>query len=151
MKFSELAIGDLFTTYEVYLNLNSFYEKTDLGSASITIHGNEIRVPFSQDTIVYPISMKESDKQESKSITDFQQSGNVNHPSHYGGADNPYEAIKIIDALGLTKGFCLGSAIKYIVREGSKQDNPAVQDLQKAAWYINYYIDYLNKKEGASQ
>lgn len=56
MKFSELSIGDIFTTYEVYLNLNTFYEKTDFGSASITIHGNEIRVPFSQDTIVYPIS-----------------------------------------------------------------------------------------------
>lgn len=22
----------------------------------------------------------------------------VNHPSHYGGADNPYEAIKVIEA-----------------------------------------------------
>src|SRR5688572_19547827 len=24
---------------------------------------------------------------------------NVDHPAHYGGADNPYEAIKIIEAL----------------------------------------------------
>lgn len=25
----------------------------------------------------------------------------VNHPSHYGGADNTYEAIKVIEAWGL--------------------------------------------------
>ena len=71
----------------------------------------------------------------------------VNHPSHYGGADNPYEAIKIIKALGLLKGFCLGNTIKYIVREGSKEDNPAVQDLKKAAWYLDYYINDLKKQK----
>lgn len=151
MKFSELAIGDLFV-YKDPFDAQNICKKIDSNNATFTIrNGAKFRAPFSQDAIVYPISMKESDKQESKSITDFQQSSNVNHPSYYGGVDNPYEAIKIIDALGLTKGFCLGSAIKYLVREGSKQDNPAVQDLQKAAWYLNYYIDYLNKKEGASQ
>lgn len=25
----------------------------------------------------------------------------VNHPAHYGGADNPYEAIKVIEAWAL--------------------------------------------------
>ena len=35
----------------------------------------------------------------------------VEHPAHYGGADNPYEAIKVIEAWGL--GFCLGNTIKY--------------------------------------
>lgn len=30
----------------------------------------------------------------------------VDHPAHYGGKDNPYEAIKVIEAWGL--GFCLG-------------------------------------------
>lgn len=144
MKFSELAIGDLFTYNELFWKSKTYCKKIDSDNATITIHGAEILMPISQDTIVYPISMKESD-------TDCQQSSNVNHPSYYGGVDNPYEAIKIIDALGLTKGFCLGSAIKYLVREGSKQDNPAVQDLQKAAWYLNYYIDSLNKKEGASK
>jgi hypothetical protein len=44
----------------------------------------------------------------------------VNHPSHYGGADNPYEAIKVIEAWSL--GFCLGNAIKYISRAGKKAD-----------------------------
>ena len=34
----------------------------------------------------------------------------VNNPSHYGGADNPYEAIKVIDAWDLN--FNLGNTIK---------------------------------------
>lgn len=38
----------------------------------------------------------------------------VDHPKHYGGESNAYEAIKVIDAWGL--GFCLGNAIKYICR-----------------------------------
>jgi len=25
----------------------------------------------------------------------------INHPQHYGGANNPYEAIKVIEAWGL--------------------------------------------------
>ena len=42
----------------------------------------------------------------------------VDHPPHYGGQSNPYEAIKIIEAHGL--GFHLGNAIKYILRAGRK-------------------------------
>ena len=40
----------------------------------------------------------------------------VNHPSHYGGEDNPYEAIKVIDAWDLDKDFYLGNAVKYLSR-----------------------------------
>lgn len=42
----------------------------------------------------------------------------VNHPAHYGGAGNPYEAIKVIEAWEL--GFCLGNTVKYISRAGKK-------------------------------
>ena len=45
----------------------------------------------------------------------------VNHPSHYGGKDNPYEAIKVIDAWNLD--FCLGNVVKYISRAGKKGNN----------------------------
>jgi phosphatidylserine/phosphatidylglycerophosphate/cardiolipin synthase-like enzyme len=65
----------------------------------------------------------------------------VNHPPHYGGADNPYEAIKVIEAWGL--GFCLGNAVKYISRAGKKTD-PALQDLKKARWYIDREIQLLD-------
>ena len=38
----------------------------------------------------------------------------VNHPNHYGGKDNPYEAIKVIENWKLN--FNLGNAIKYLAR-----------------------------------
>jgi len=63
----------------------------------------------------------------------------VEHPAHYGGEDNPYEAIKVIEAWGV--GFNLGNAIKYISRVGKKLDT--LEDLKKASWYINREINKL--------
>ena len=57
----------------------------------------------------------------------------VDHPEHYGGGDNPYEAIKVIEAWDL--GFSLGNAVKYIARAGKKKDRR--EDLEKALWYLN--------------
>ena len=62
---------------------------------------------------------------------------NVNHPAYYKGKDNPYEAIKVIDAWHL--GFCLGNALKYIARAGYKEDR--IEDLKKAIWYLQHEID----------
>lgn len=60
----------------------------------------------------------------------------VDHPSHYGGKDNPYEAIKVIEAWNL--GFNLGNTVKYISRAGKK--DALVQDLEKAKWYLEREI-----------
>lgn len=65
----------------------------------------------------------------------------VNHPDHYGGKDNTYEAIKVIEAWEL--GFCLGNVIKYISRAGKKDD--ILQDLKKAKWYLDREIKKLEK------
>ncbi len=66
----------------------------------------------------------------------------VDHPNHYGGEDNPYEAIKVIEAWGL--GFNLGNSVKYISRAGKKLD--ILEDLQKASWYINREINKLKNE-----
>jgi hypothetical protein len=58
----------------------------------------------------------------------------INHPNHYGGAENQYEVIKIIEALNLD--FHTGNAIKYIIRAGKKDPTKELEDLRKAAWYI---------------
>lgn len=68
----------------------------------------------------------------------------VNHPAHYGGAENPYEAIKVIEAWGLN--FNLGNTVKYISRAGKK--DALLQDLKKAAWYLNREITNLEKQGG---
>jgi hypothetical protein len=56
------------------------------------------------------------------------------HPAHYGGKDNPYEAIKVIEAWGAT--FCGGNALKYIARAGKKSGESTLDDLKKAKWYL---------------
>jgi len=66
----------------------------------------------------------------------------VNHPSHYGGKDNLYEAIKVIEAWEL--GFHLGNVAKYISRAGKKHKS-SVEDLRKARWYLDRYIELLEK------
>ena len=71
----------------------------------------------------------------------------VNHPDHY--HPGTYEAINVIEAWDLN--FSLGSAIKYISRCGLKPDaelskkEKALEDLRKAAWYVNREIERLSK------
>lgn len=70
-------------------------------------------------------------------------SNQVEHPEHYGGVDNPYEAIKVIEAWDLN--FNLGNTVKYVARFGKKQnkENDLVQDLKKAKWYLEREIKKL--------
>lgn len=69
----------------------------------------------------------------------------VDHPQHYGGAENPYEAIKVIEAWSL--GFCLGNAVKYISRAGKKDTAAEVEDLKKARWYLDREISHMESKK----
>ena len=68
----------------------------------------------------------------------------VDHPSHYGGKDNDYEAIKVIDAWDL--GFSLGNTVKYISRAGRKDATKEIEDLKKALFYLEHHIKTLEKK-----
>lgn len=63
---------------------------------------------------------------------------NIDHPAYYGGEENPYEAIKVIEAWDL--GFNLGNTAKYISRAGKKDAKATLQDLKKAAWYLDREI-----------
>ena len=60
----------------------------------------------------------------------------INHPQHYGGSENIYEAIKVIEAWNLD--FCLGNVVKYIARAGKKENE--IEDLLKAKWYLDRKI-----------
>lgn len=71
------------------------------------------------------------------------QKEQVNNPQHYGGKDNPYEAIKVIHAWDL--GFDLGNTVKYIARAGKKDNNSEIQDLEKAMWYLKSRIEMLKR------
>ena len=66
----------------------------------------------------------------------------INHSQHYGGIDNPFELIKVIEHYELN--FMLGNSIKYILRAGKKDDK--IQDLEKALFYLQREITNLKKK-----
>src|SRR3954467_5704263 len=64
----------------------------------------------------------------------------VDHPSHYGGEDSPYEVIKVLEAWGLTEDAYLFNAVKYIARAGKKGEGKAVEDMKQARWYLGRKI-----------
>ena len=66
----------------------------------------------------------------------------INHPPHYGG-DTAYEAIKVIEAWGVdVAAFCVGNTLKYICRAGKKDKAKEIEDLEKAAWYLDRAIKF---------
>jgi len=70
---------------------------------------------------------------------------NVDHPDYYGGRDNPYEAIKVIEATEMD--FHLGNTMKYIMRAGKKDKAKTIEDLKKASWYLQRRIELLEAEE----
>lgn len=67
----------------------------------------------------------------------------VNRPSHY--TDGKIEVIDFIEDKKL--GFHLGNAVKYIAQAGKKDPTKKVEDLRKAAWYIQRELDRLTKED----
>lgn len=65
----------------------------------------------------------------------------INHPAHY-----TYGSIEVIDVIGgLNLPYHLGNAVKYIARDGHKDPAKTTEDLRKAVWYLNRYINLLEK------
>lgn len=64
-------------------------------------------------------------------------SGDNINPRHYRCHPSGIECIQITEHMP----FCLGNAVKYIFRCGEKGD--AIEDLRKAAWYIDREIKRL--------
>lgn len=68
----------------------------------------------------------------------------VNHPNHYGG-DTTYECIKVAEAWGFDKDAYLFQVLKYICRNGKKDPKKAIEDLEKAAFYLERKIANMRK------
>lgn len=71
---------------------------------------------------------------------------NVNHPKHYSNKPDGIETIKIVDhmVLGLKPRAAvrIGNATKYMDRFMSKN---GVEDLKKAIWYLQDYVDHFEE------
>lgn len=75
---------------------------------------------------------------------------NVDHPSHYNqggpvGEDGTaqFEVIKIIDDVGWGFAFCMGNALKYVLRAPHK--GTQAEDLKKAQWYLRRANQYQER------
>jgi len=66
---------------------------------------------------------------------------NVNHPPHYLAHPSGIECIEVTEHMS----FCVGNAVKYLWRADHKGND--IEDLRKAAWYINREIE-RREKEG---
>lgn len=69
-----------------------------------------------------------------------EQNSEVNHPKHYNAHPSGIECIDVVEYMG----FNLGNAIKYIWRADEKGN--AIQDLEKAKWYIEREIQRRTKQ-----
>ncbi len=69
---------------------------------------------------------------------------NVNHPSHY--ETGKFECIDVMletQGVEAVKAFCICNAFKYLWRHNGKN---GVEDIKKARWYIDKYIELGEKK-----
>ena len=69
----------------------------------------------------------------------------INHPDRY--ASGKFECIDVmLDVFGAdaVKHFCILNAFKYLWRSEKKN---GVEDIKKAVWYLNKYIELGGKKE----
>ena len=63
----------------------------------------------------------------------------VDHPQHYTGHPSGIECIDVVEHMS----FNLGNAVKYLWRADLK--GSPVEDLRKAAWYVNREIERRTK------
>jgi Protein of unknwon function (DUF3310) len=84
-----------------------------------------------------------------KGIWDEPNKPQVDHPKHYGGVDDPYEAIKVIEAWFCN--FNLGNCLKYIRRAGQKSLSTYLEDLEKARFYLDREITNRKRIENESR
>lgn len=66
-------------------------------------------------------------------------SDSVEHPAHYTQHPSGVECIQVTEHMN----FCVGNAVKYLWRAGLKEGVDAIEDLRKAAWYVNREIERL--------
>ena len=95
---------------------DEYYQKIDKGMRAFNKP-----LTATQKAVAKKLGMKETDL--------------VNHPPHY--KSGGIETIDFIEAKDLN--YRLGNVVKYVSRAGKKNTDP-VQDLEKAAWYLQREI-----------
>lgn len=93
-----------------------------------------------EETTVKEITIKQADTKDLPVVADKPQVHDaVNHPSHY--TRGKIEVIDFIEDQQLP--YHLGNVVKYVARAGYKGDK--LEDLKKARWYLDRYINEVMK------
>jgi hypothetical protein len=69
------------------------------------------------------------------------------NPPHYNSHPSGIECIQVTRHMS----FNLGNVVKYLWRAGLKDRAPTLQDLKKAAWYLNDEIKQMETQEAESK
>ena len=87
----------------------------------------------------YPYPERDANYVIGVDVSDNPKHDPVNHPQHYTQHPSGVECIQITEHMG----FNLGNAMKYIWRADLKHD--AIEDMEKAVWYIQREIQKRKK------
>lgn len=118
-------VGDeVFQEYDMYITWEKEMRVNGVESDMIEVEDSTGRIIWVLDKYVHPAITASNDM--------------VNNPSHYQGKDG-LEALDVIEAFGLDANYNLACVAKYLLRCDKKDDG--LQDLQKAAFYLNREID----------
>ena len=86
----------------------------------------------------------EAEREKVLELCSVIENDNVNHPSHY--ETGKYQCIDVMEETQgkeAVKDFCICNAFKYIYRHHKKN---GLEDVKKAVWYLNKYIELSEKK-----
>ena len=130
---SKFKVGDKVRTISGYANLWTAGEEGEiLGFARDT--DEDVRVHFPGQNDWWWVSADNLELIEEEVSFDP-----VERPAHYN--HGKFEVIDVIEDWGLDKNYFLGNVIKYVARSSHKGNE--AEDLKKARFYLNRYIDSL--------
>lgn len=92
------------------------------------------RVPWNAKCFLLPFLADEPSESAAQPVA-----ADPINPQHYRTHPSGIECIQVAEHMS----YCLGNAIKYLWRAGKKGD--AIEDLKKAAWYLQREIERLEK------
>lgn len=136
-----------FDEYIDNLGCDDIFTEDQLRPANIVALSDGSRVDVTDEVTAFLVSGKPSGEngeyQEGDKVTTYAVSAAVdvvNHPPHYNRF--PVEVINITEQLDFNRG----NAVKYLARAGFKEGVDEMEDLSKAAWYVNRAIEKLTKE-----
>lgn len=141
--------GVAFDEYVEDVGIYDIFAEEDLRPAEIVAlavgkpSGEDGQYQAGDQVKVYPVNLVEnpSMKSSTEGWGAIQEAVDVvNHPPHYNRF--PVEVINITEQLDFNRG----NAVKYLARAGFKEGVDELEDLSKAAWYVNRAIEKLTKE-----